>query len=276
MHKTKLFLNIVFSILFVAISFKSVAQQDTLKQNREARELLRQGNKLYNQQKFSDAEISYRKALGKNSAYDKATYNYGNTLYQNKKYKEAYDQFEIAAKTAKDKISKAEAYHNMGNAMVEENQYGVAVEAYKNALRNNPKDDETRYNLAVALKELTDQKKKGNKDKDNKDQKNKKDKKDQKKNKDDDKNKKDKGDKEDENGKKDKEKEKNDESGKDNKGDKGDKNKDQQKPKPQQGKMTPEQMKQLLESLNNEEKKTQKKMNVKKSKGRKVRQEKDW
>lgn len=153
-------------ILVFAVSFTANAQQDTLKLQREARALLREGNKLYNKQKYSDAAIAYRKALGKDSKYEKASYNFGNTLYQDKKYKEAVEQFEVTTKTSKDKIAQAEAYHNIGNAMMEQKQYQQAVDAYKNALRRNPNDDETRYNLAVAQKEV---KKEQQNQKDNKD-----------------------------------------------------------------------------------------------------------
>ncbi len=253
------YIQYIFLFLLVLTSIKITAQQDTLKLQREARNLLRDGNKLYNKQKFTDASVAYRKALGKDSKYEKGSYNLGNAMYQEKNYKEAVPQFELIAKTAKDKFTKAEAYHNIGNAMMEQKQYQPAVDAYKNSLRNNPNDDETRYNLAVAqqLLDKEKQKNKGDKNKDKKDGKNKnKDKKDN-----DDKNKKD--------GKKD---------GKDdeNKKNKDNKNDKKQQPKPHQGKMSPQQIEQLLESLNNEERKTQKKMNAKKAKGKKIKQEKDW
>lgn len=255
------------------IAQQSIAQQDTLALQREARSFLREGNKLYNQQKFTDASVAYKKALGKNGNYGKANYNLGNALYQEKNYKEAVPEFELTAKTAKDKITKAEAYHNIGNAMMEQKQYQQAVDAYKNSLRNNPNDDETRYNLAVAQKMLKKEGGGGN-DKDKNKDKNKDKKKD--KNKDNQQNK----DKNNDKGDKDKKKDKKDGEG-DKKQDPNQQNKknkkdQKQQPKPQQGKMSPQQVKQLLESLNNEEKKTQKKMNAKKSKGRKVKQEKDW
>jgi tetratricopeptide (TPR) repeat protein len=265
------YILVVFLMIFS--SSELLAQKDSIAKQRKARKFLRDGNTLYKQQKFTDASVAYQKALGNNTKYNKATYNLGNSLYQNKNYKEAIPQYELTAKTAKDKFTKAEAYHNIGNAMLESKQYQPAVDAYKNALRNNPKDDETRYNLAVA-QELLDKEKKENKDDKNKDKN--KDKKDNdNKNKDKDKKKegddKDKKDDKDKDGKGDKDKDdKNKNPKKDDKKDK------KQKPKPQQGKMSPQQIKQLLESLNNEEKKTQKKMNAKKAKGKKIKQEKDW
>ena len=262
--------------LMVFSSKEVVAQKDSIALQRKARKLLRQGNDLYKKQQFTDASVAYRKALGNDSDYDKASYNMGNALYQSKNFKEAIPQYELTAKTAKDKFTRAEAYHNIGNAMMESKNYQGAVDAYKNSLRNNPKDDETRYNLAVA-KKLLDKQNKDNKNDKNKDNKDNKDK--DKKDKDDknkDKDKKKEGDDKNKDKKDDKDGDKDDKKDpkKDPKNNKDDKNK--KKPKPQQGKMTPEQIKQLLESLNNEEKKTQKKMNAKKAKGKKIKQEKDW
>jgi Ca-activated chloride channel family protein len=259
------YILILFSMLFS--SKEIAAQKDSITQQRTARKMLRQGNELYKKQQFTDASVSYQKALGSNSNYDKATYNLGNAFYQNKNFKEAIPQYELTTKTATDKFTIAEAYHNIGNAMMESKNYQGAVDGYKNALRNNPNDDETRYNLAVAQK-LLEKEKKDNKD--NKDDK-KKDKNKDKKDKDGDKKDKNKDPKDDPNGDKKKDG-KNDQ----NKDQKQDKEQDKSKPKPKEGRMSPQQVKQLLESLNNEEKKTQKKMNAKKAKGKKVKQEKDW
>ena len=268
------YILIVFLLLFS--SKEILAQNDSIALQRKARKLLRQGNELYNKKQFTDASVSYQKALGNNSKYNKAAYNLGNAFYENKNYKEAVPQYELTAKTATDKLTKAEAFHNIGNAMMDQKQYQPAVDAYKNALRNNPSDDETRYNLAVAQK-LLDKENQDKKDKkkDKKDNKDKKDKDD--KNKDKNKDKKDGDNKDKKDDKDDKDKDNKGDKDKDKKQDpkKNDK-KDEQKPKPQPGKMTPQQVKQLLESLNNEEKKTQKKMNAQKAKGKKVKQEKDW
>jgi tetratricopeptide (TPR) repeat protein len=241
-------------------------QKDSKVLEREAREDVREGNKLYNQLKFEEAEIAYKKALDKNPNYEKASYNLGNTIYQKNQNKEAVFQYELAEKIAPDKMSKAETFHNIGNAFMKEKQYDKAIEAYKNSMRNNSKDDETRYNLAMAQKLLKNQQDKDKKDKkdDNKDDKNK-DKKDK------------------EGGDKDKkdQKDKDQDKGKDKEDDKGDPKKDKddqqnkdQKPRPNQ--LSPEQMKQLLEAMNNEDNKTQKKLNAQKARGQKIKQEKDW
>ena len=251
-------------ILFLCVTSLMFSQhKDPKVLEREARKDVREGNELYNQLKFEEAEIAYKKALDKNPNYAKASYNLANTIYQKNKNKEAVFQYDLAEKIAPDKMSKAETFHNMGNAFMKEKQYDKAVEAYKNAMRNNSKDDETRYNLAMAQKLLKNQQNKDNKD-----------------NKDDKKDGKNKDQKDKEGGDKDK-KDKNKDKGKDKENDKGDPKKDKddqqnkdQKPRPNQ--LSPEQMKQLLEAMNNEENKTQKKLNAQKSRGQKIKQEKDW
>ena len=224
------------------------------------KQLFRKGNDLYNDENYVDAEVQYKKALEQNPNYEKANYNLGNAIYQQNRFKEALPLYDLVSKTTESKLNKAESFHNTGNSMMKEKQYDKAVEAYKNALRNNHEDDETRYNLALAQEMLKKQQNQ-NKDKDQ-------DKKDNKDNKD--KENKDQDKKEDQN--KDKE---NEDKG-DKKPEKKDENKDKQEPKPQQNKLSPQQIKQLLEAMNNEENKTQQKVNAQKAKGSKVKQEKDW
>ena len=254
--------KIAFILLFLPLAI--FAQQDKADKavlEKEARKFVRDGNELYNQLEFADAEVAYKKAIAKNSDYETAIYNLGNALSQQNRGKEAIEQYELVAKMSKDKMTIASSMHNIGNAHFQEKEYQKAVDSYKNSLRANPKDDETRYNLALAQEMLKNQQENQDEkkdDKDNKDQENKdQDKKDDEKD-------------EDEEEKKD---DKKDEDKKDSKDDKKDDKKEQ---KPQPGKLSPEQIKQLLEAMNNEEKKTQEKMNAKKERGKKVKQEKDW
>jgi tetratricopeptide (TPR) repeat protein len=252
----------------------------------ETKNHIRKGNKLYNEGLYAEAENQYKSAIALNPNYDKSNFNYGNTQFLQNKIKEAKKQYELVSKTTKDKYIKADSHHNIGNIAMKEKQYAQAVDAYKNSLRKNPNDDETRYNLALAQKLLKEEQqkdknkkddKKDNKDKDknkykdnkdkNKDQKNEKEKDKKNEKGDDDKKKEGENDKD----KKDKQDKKDDGKGK-NDQDK----KEQQQPKPQPSKLSPDQVKQLLEAMNNEENKTQKKMNAKKERGRKVKQDKDW
>ena len=195
-----------------------------------------------------------------------ANYNLGNSIYRQNQPSEAKYKFASAIETAKTKEEKHKAYHNLGNTFMLEKNYQGAVDAYKNALRNNPLDDETRYNYALAKKKLKenpppkddrnkDKNKEKDKDKKDQDQKDKnQDKKDDEKNNKDDK-------KEGEN-KKDKK-------------DKGDEDKkDQPSPKPSGA--NKQQIENLLNAVNNSEQKIQDKINAKKVKASPITNEKDW
>ncbi|MBT4869607.1 MAG: tetratricopeptide repeat protein, partial [Polaribacter sp.] len=133
------YLQCLFILFLMLFSSKEiVAQRDSLSLQRKAKKLLRQGNELYEKKQYTDASVAYQKALGANNKYDKATYNLGNALYQNKNFKEAIPQYELTAETAKDKFTKAAAFHNIGNAMMDSKNYQGAVDAFKNSLRKNP------------------------------------------------------------------------------------------------------------------------------------------
>ena len=126
-------------------------------QQKTDRDYLRSGNKLYNDSLFIKAEVDYRKALDINPKSTDAMFNLGNALLMQQKVKEAMEQYESASKVEKDKSKLAEIYHNMGVILQSAKQYPQCIEAYKESLRNNPKDNETRYNLALAQKMLKDQ-----------------------------------------------------------------------------------------------------------------------
>ncbi len=128
------------------------------------RKHLREGNGLYNKKKYTEAEIAYRKGLEVNPRSVEGTYNLGNALYKQKKYSEAGQQYQLLAgraekiaKTPDGKARLAQVFHNMGNIGMQSKQYAQSVEAYKQSLRFNPEDNQTRYNLALAQKLLKDQ-----------------------------------------------------------------------------------------------------------------------
>ena len=128
-----------------------------LAQDKTDRDYLRSGNKLYNDSLFIKAEVDYRKALELNPKSTDAMFNLGNALLMQQKAKEAMEQYESVSKIEKDKEKLAQIYHNMGVILQSSKQLPQCIEAYKEALRNNPKDNETRYNLALAQKLLKDQ-----------------------------------------------------------------------------------------------------------------------
>lgn len=128
------------------------------------RKNLRDGNKLYQDEKYTESEIAYRKSLEVNPRSTEGTYNLGNALYKQQKFPEAAEQYQLLAgqearmkETPEGKERLSEVYHNAGNIFMQNKDYGKSVEAYKQSLRLNPKDDETRYNLALAQKLLEDQ-----------------------------------------------------------------------------------------------------------------------
>lgn len=121
------------------------------------RDYLRSGNKLYKDSLFVKAEVDYRKALELNPKSADAMYNLGNALMMQEKAKEAMEQFDAASRLEKDKKKLAQIYHNMGVILQSSKQLPQCIEAYKQSLRNNPQDNETRYNLALAQKQLKDQ-----------------------------------------------------------------------------------------------------------------------
>lgn len=129
------------------------------------RDYLRSGNKLYKDSLFVKAEVDYRKALEVNPKSSAAMYNLGNALLMQQKAQEAMEQYQAASRLEKDKAKLAQIYHNMGVILQSSKKLPECIEAYKESLRNNPHDNETRYNLALAQKQLKDQQQNQNQDK---------------------------------------------------------------------------------------------------------------
>ncbi|MCR5130728.1 MAG: VWA domain-containing protein [Prevotella sp.] len=161
-------------IVMLCCSLTSFAQAD--------RQHIRQGNKLYHQEEYAKAEVEYKKALSANSRNPQALYNLGCAMMMQQKDSAAIVQFENAGKLQTSKKRKSMAYHNIGWICQRHQMYAEAIEAYKESLRNNPTDNETRYNLALCQRQQKQQQQNGggNDNKDNKD-KDQKDKKDQQK-----------------------------------------------------------------------------------------------
>ena len=164
----------VTAMLFLLMTMTAVAQTD--------RQYIRQGNRQFHRGDYPGSEVSYRKAIEKNPKNPQAAFNLGNALMAQKKDSAAVEQFESAAKLETNPLRRSQSYHNMGVVCQTHKMYGEAIEAYKNALRLNPDDDETRYNLVLCkhLKQKQDQNRQ-NQDQQNNDDKKNDDKKDQQK-----------------------------------------------------------------------------------------------
>jgi Ca-activated chloride channel homolog len=203
--------------------------------------LVRKGNKLYKEGKFKEAEIDYRKAMEVSPKSSKGEYNLGSALYKQNNYEEAGKSYMNSAGKMKsnDVTGKAAAYHNLGNSLLKAEKFPESIEAYKQALRFNPSDEDTRYNLSYAMRKLQQQQQQQQK---------------QDKNKDD---KKDKKDQQDQNQPQDQK-------------DQQDK---QQQQKPQISKQDAERM---LQALKNDEQKTIDKVKKQKAQPVQVQVEKDW
>ena len=242
----------------------------TLQGQEEDKKTIRKGNNSYEKEEYSDAEVAYRKAIEKNEQSSIANYNLGNTLYRMGRDKEALDYYQKGEEFTNDKKLKAKTFHNAGNTFMKNKQYDQAVASYKQALKNNPKDDETRYNYALAKKRLQKrQNQQNNKDKNkDKDKKN-----DNKKDKNKGENNKEKEEKKEEGGQKDKNDDGNEKNNKDKEKDKREGKKKNQKQAP---KLSKDDIGRLLKALEQEEKKSQKKVKEKETKAVIVKREKDW
>jgi Ca-activated chloride channel family protein len=277
-HKRWFRINNVRLIFFLLASFYGSAQDEA--QLSMSNNYIFEGNSIVDDD-FIEAEKKYRLGVSAKQNNVVGSYNLGNAYYRSELYDEAMLRHLEAIKNSVSKLEKHNAYHNIGNTLMQQKRCQEAVSAYKDALRNNPTDNETRYNLALAQEcakeqgngdgDGDDEDKDKDKDKDKDDKENSDENKDkEEKNKDkegEDEDKKEGNDKEDEDGKP-----KEDTGNQENK----DPNKDKGRPKPQPGKISPQQVKNLLEAMNNEEKKVQEKMNASKTKGIKVKSEKDW
>jgi len=257
---SRLLLTIMLSPLFV------LGQESLLIQ--KADNYIFDGNQAFDISNNVEAEKNYRRATATGQKKDIAQYNMGTTLQQDNYIEEALLVYADAIEITKGRPNTHRNFHNIGNALMQLKDYKRAIEAYKNALRNNPNDDETRYNYALAKKMLEDEK---NKDEENKDQQNDKDKKGDK-----DKDQRDDNQEDPKDQPGDKEEDEKNKKENDPKDQDGEKEKEQPQPQGNPTQLSPQQVKNLLEAMSNEEKKVQDKVNAQKAKPAGVKSKKDW
>ncbi len=294
------FLRVSLCVFFgLVLGLPVLAQQQSEKEKekaqKEARQFMQEADVALGENNFPEAEAAYRKAIAKDAENADARYNMGNMYYTRENAPQAAQRFKQAAEVADTKTARHKANHNLGNAYMKQKMYQEAVDAYKDALRNDPTDDETRYNLALAKKMLEQEQEQEqenqednqdggddeNEDQENQDQEN-----------------------QDQNQEQENQEQQNQDGEGDNEGDQDQQDKDQEEqegdqddqeqqdgqgdeqeeeqqpeqgqPQPAQGQLSPEQIQSLLEAMNNEERKVQDKVNAEKQKGAKVQSEKDW
>jgi len=235
----------------------------TATQAQNERKFIRQGNKYFEEAtkdksridtvQFNKAEIEYRKALDKKPDDPKWDFNLADALYKQMKFEQSAEKFKDISEKTSNKMEKSRALHNLGNSLLMNKKLDESIAAYKEALRNNPEDLETKYNLLYAMnmkKKQQDQKKKDDQKKDKNKDKNKDQKKDKDKNKD----------------QKDKDQQKQNQD-----------QKQDQKQQPQQSKISKQNAEQMLQALENSEKKTQEKVKkIQALKAQSKNVEKDW
>ena len=217
----------VLLLLFAATA--AVAQTD--------RQYVTSGNKLFRNGQFDQAEVAYRKAIEKNPRNPQAHYNLGNALMAQKKDSAAVQSLQKSTELETSKIRKAMAFHNMGVVCQQHKMYGEAIEAYKSALRLNPKDDATRYNLELCKRQQKNQQNQKNQNQQDKDKK--------------------------------------DKNGKDKKNDKH-KNDKQDQNKKKENKMSKENAEQMLNAAMQQEKSTQQRIKKAMQRPRSAKLDKEW
>ena len=235
-------------LFFIMLSTASYAQTE--------RSLIRDGNRSYKENKFTDAEVNYRKALEKNKDLTPGTFDLGDALYKQGRFGEAAEAYGSVAEKAGNSGLKAQALHNLGNALLKEQKLPESIGTYKEALKLNPNDADTKYNLEYA-RALLKRQQEQQKQQQNKDQN-----KDQKK---DDKQKQDQQKKDQQN----KDQQKQDQQKQDHQ-----KNQDQKQAQQKKQQISKEDAERILQALNNEEKNVQKKLHRKVP--ARVKVEKDW
>ena len=241
--------NLLFILSFL-MSITSIAQNK--------KSFLRDGNKLYADSNYNEAEIQYRKSLEKDQDYFNASFNLADAVYKQEDYSDSDTSigsstlFKALINSAPNDEDLAKVYHNLGNSLVKEGKLDDAIAAYKSALRINPNDNETRHNLALSKQQKQEQEQQEEENKEEQ-----------------------KEDKEGE--KKEEQKDKEQEGKEENK--KQEENKEEQKqnqPEEKKEDMSKEDAEKMLEAIQQQEKDLQEELQKKKFKGKRMKVLKDW
>ena len=224
----------VLFILSILMSINSIAQNK--------KSFLRNGNELYADSSYNEAEIQYRKSLLEDQDYFNASFNLADAIYKQERYEESSALFDALKDDAPTETDLAKVFHNIGNSLVKEQKLDEAISAYKSALRINPNDKDTRHNLALTTQQEQENK---NENKENKDEQ-----------------------------KEDKEEDNKEKENKENK--KQQEEKQENKPEEKKEEMSKETAEKMLEAIQQQEKELQEELQKKKVKGKRVKVLKDW
>ena len=128
-----------------------------------------EGNELYEQKNYGGALENYIEAEGGKQHQSELSYNIGNALYQQKKYPEAVKELEKSISSS-NQVLNQKIYFNRGNSFYQMGQYPQAVESYKKALELDPKDRDAKHNLELALRKIEENPQQQKQNSDHKDQ----------------------------------------------------------------------------------------------------------
>jgi len=223
-------------ILFILFLLASTT---SFTQNKKS--LLRDGNELYADSSYNRAEMQYRKSLEKDQDYFNASFNLADAIYKQERYEESSALFDALKDNAPTETELAKVYHNLGNSLVKEQKLDEAISAYKSALRINPKDKDTRHNLALTHQQKQEQEQE---DKDEK--------------------------------KENKDEQKEDKEGENKEEEKENKEQEENQPEEKKEEMSKETAEKMLEAIQQQEKELQEELQKKKVKGKRVKVLKDW
>lgn len=221
------------------------------------RKHVRQGNDLYAREKFEKSEAKYYEALEEKHDFAEGIFNLGDALYEQEKYEDAARQFEMAANMKVSEEMKGQAYHNLGNTLLKSQKLPESIEAYKEALRHNPNDLETKHNLMHAMRLQQQQEQQQQQDQEQNEEneeENEEENQDQQQN----------------------EEQENQEEQAQQEQQQEQQEQEQQQSQPREAQMSKEEAERLLEALKHEEQKVQEKLQKKKIKAEKRNVEKDW
>ena len=219
------------------------------------RKVIRDGVRAYQDGEFGEAEVQFRKAENINHESYEAEFNTGVALYGQEKYEETVKQYQALLDQTDDAGKTAQIWHNIGNSLLEAQQYAPSIESYKNSLRLNPSDEDTRNNLAYAKQKLKEEQQQQQQNQDqNKDQDKDQDQQDQEQEKEND-----------------QDQDQDQEQEKEN-----DQDQDQQEQQPVPREISKEDAERMLKAIQQKEKDVKKKVDKEKAAAAKVKTEKDW
>jgi Ca-activated chloride channel homolog len=227
------------------------------------RKFIRRGNREYEDKKYQEAEIQYRKAFEKNSGSVAADFNLGNALYKQKQYEAAASRYAGLAEKQKKSEELNRQYYNLGNALYKEGKFKECIDAYKNALRKYPGDMDAKHNLQLAMKKLQAENQKKNQEKQQQ-----KDNKDNKQN--------NKQDNKQNNQQQQNQEKNNKQQDQEKNGQQEGKNNRQPEKQNASGKISPQDAERILQALENEEKNVLRKVQEQQKHGKKVPVDKNW